>query len=416
MNIHEHQAKRLLRSCGIRVPEGGVARTPDAAREVAIGLKGDTWMVKAQIHAGGRGNGTFADGSSGIRRADSPDIVAGMADSMLGERLVTDQTGPDGLKVKAVYVECFQLVDREFGLGLVVDERSRSIALLLSGQGGVEFESTASRSDTVHRLAVHPVHGPDNGQIEALLSRVDLDGNDRRGLHEVMTRLAEMFRSRDATLMEINPIGLAGGRWVALDAKMVFDRNALFRQPEILAMEQEDRAHEASKEASMDGFNYREMAGDVACISVGAGLSMATLDAIRHCGGEPANFLDLPPDSRVNRFLSALELVLSNRNARSLMINVFGGGIMRCDTVSDAITLIQNSKGIDLPMAVRLAGTNARLANRRLKEAMPHVFLADNMSDAARHAVSAAQRGEKPRQITGSPSIMSRLLAALRPR
>ena len=233
MNIHEHQAKRLLRSCGIRVPEGGVARTPDAAREIALGLEGGTWMVKAQVRAGGRGNGNFADGTSGVRKADSPGMVAEIAGSMLGKQLVTDQTGPDGLRVKAVYVEHFESVEREFGLGLVVDERARAIVLLLSGQGGVEFESAASRPGTVQRLEVHPVHGPDNGQLESLLAGFGLDDHVRRGLNEMVMRLTEMFRSHDATLIEINPVGFSGGSWVALDAKMAFDRNALYRQPEI---------------------------------------------------------------------------------------------------------------------------------------------------------------------------------------
>ncbi len=415
MNIHEFQAKRLLRSAGIRVPEGEVARTADEAREIAARLEGDSWMVKAQVRAGGRGLGKLPDGEGGIRRANSLDEVAEHAEKMLGNNLVTAQTGSGGLQVKLVYIEQWNPVEREFGLSIVVDERNKGIVLLVSEKGGTEIESTAEMPGSVHSLEVDQDNGVAEDRINQVLVKTGLDDQAAGNLKEAINRLVSFFCNKDASLVEINPIALKDGEWMALDAKMAFDRNALYRQDDIFAIESEGDMSDAHRKASTDGFNYLAMDGNISSIAVGAGLSMATLDAIKICGGEPANFLDMPPDSRVNRVISALELVLSNSATKSLIVNVFGGGIMRCDTVSDAITLVHKSQGIGIPLAVRLAGTNAELANRRLRETMPQVHLAANMADAARYAVEAAKHDPGRGGTADSPSWLSRVKSVFNP-
>jgi succinyl-CoA synthetase beta subunit len=409
MNIHEFQAKRLLKQAGIRVPRGELARTPDEAREIADRLQGDAWMVKAQVRAGGRGLGKMPDGKGGIRRAGSLDEVAEHATQMLGNALVTAQTGSAGLEVKSVYIEQVNEAEREFGLSLVVDERKKGIVLLVTEAGGTEIESMAEKPGSVHVLDVDQASGVAEDRLSQVLIKTGLDDNAASNLKQVIKRLVRFFCSKDASLLEINPIALDDGEWIALDAKMAFDRNALYRQDDIFAIEREDDVSDAQKLASTDGFNYIVMDGNISSIAVGAGLSMATLDAIKYCGGEPANFLDLPPDSRVNRLISALELVLSNPRTTSLIINVFGGGIMRCDTVSDAITLVHRSQGIEIPLTVRLAGTNSELANRRLRETMPHVHLASNMAEAAQYAVDAANQEPGRGGVPDKPSLLSRV-------
>ena len=409
MNIHEFQAKRLLKQAGIRVPRGELARTPDEAREIADRLQGDAWMVKAQVRAGGRGLGKMPDGKGGIRRAGSLDEVAEHATQMLGNALVTAQTGSAGLEVKSVYIEQVNEAEREFGLSLVVDERKKGIVLLVTEAGGTEIESMAEKPGSVHVLDVDQASGVAEDRLSQVLIKTGLDDNAASNLKQTINSLVRFFCSKDASLLEINPIALDAGEWIALDAKMAFDRNALYRQDDIFAIEREDDVSDAQKLASTDGFNYIVMDGNISSIAVGAGLSMATLDAIKYCGGEPANFLDLPPDSRVNRLISALELVLSNPRTTSLIINVFGGGIMRCDTVSDAITLVHRSQGIEIPLTVRLAGTNSELANRRLRETMPHVHLASNMAEAAQYAVDAANQESGRAGVPDKPSLLSRV-------
>ena len=409
MNIHEFQAKRLLKQAGIRVPRGELARTPDEAREIADRLQGDAWMVKAQVRAGGRGLGKMPDGKGGIRRAGSLDEVADHATQMLGNALVTAQTGSAGLEVKSVYIEQVNEAEREFGLSLVVDERKKGIVLLVTEAGGTEIESMAEKPGSVHLLDVDQASGVAEDRLSQVLIKTGLDDNAASNLKQAIKSLVRFFCSKDASLLEINPIALDDGEWIALDAKMAFDRNALYRQDDIFAIEREDDVSDAQKLASTDGFNYIVMDGNISSIAVGAGLSMATLDAIKYCGGEPANFLDLPPDSRVNRLISALELVLSNPRTTSLIINVFGGGIMRCDTVSDAITLVHRSQGIEIPLTVRLAGTNSELANRRLRETMPHVHLASNMAEAAQYAVDAANQESGRDGVADKPSLLSRV-------
>ena len=414
MHIQEFQAKKILATSGVRVPAGEVAASADEARRIGQRLTGERWMVKAQIHAGGRKLGAFADGQSGIRMAGTPDEIFAHATAMLGQSLVTAQTGAEGLPVERVYIEQALAIERELALSLLVDERNRCLALLLFTHGGVGIEgSSADDPTSVHRVAVDSVHGADAEQLDGAVKNFGLDASLQNQLKEICANLIRLFCEKDAGLIEINPLVVCGGNLIALDAKMTFDKNALFRQPDILAME--SAISQGHRLASMDDFNYIPLDGDIACLAVGAGLSMATLDAIRHYRGRPANFLDLPPDSKVNRVVSALEMLLANPRTNSLLVNVFGGGIMRCDTVADAILLVNHSKPITTPMTVRLSGTNSELANRRLAESMPDIFLATNLAQAAEAAVTAAAGGAISR--TGSPAArnwMARLFGRLR--
>ncbi len=397
MNIHEFQTKKLLKSAGLRIPKGDVARTPDQAREIASWLKGSAWMVKAQIRAGGRKPGTIGDAGSGVRKAYDLDQVRRYADAMINRPLITRQTDAAGLLVESVYIEQALEVDKEIGLGLLVDERGKQVMLLLAEQGGTEIETIAENNpQSIHRFRVDINSGVVGAKLDQVLSGFELTEALKSDLRITIDRTSRLFCSKDAALIEINPLGLCAGKWVALDARMAFDRNAFFRQEAILAMKNEGDPEDSQKQASVDGFNYLAMDGDVGCMAVGAGLSMATLDAIRQYGGKPANFMDLPPDSKVNRVVGALELLLSNPGIKSLIINVFGGGIMRCDTISDAITLVHNSTAITIPLSVRLAGTNAELANRRLKETMPQVFLASSLMDAAQYALDSTNAQASP--------------------
>ena len=417
MHIQEFQAKKMLAAYGVRVPAGEVAATADEARRIGERLPGRQWMVKAQIYAGGRKRGTFADGKSGIRLAATPDEIVAHAAAMMApgkNRLVTAQTDADGLPVERVYIEQALEIERELALSLLVDERNRCLTLLLFERGGVGIEdASADDPAAVHRVAVHPVRGADAGQLDGAVAKLGLDASLQNQLKQISANIIRLFCEKDAGLIEVNPLVVCGGNLVALDAKMTFDKNALFRQPDILALE--NAINQGHRLASMDDFNYIPLDGDIACLAVGAGLSMATLDAIRHYHGRPASFLDLPPDSKVNRVVSALEMLLANPRTKSLLVNVFGGGIMRCDTVADAILLVNHSKPITTAMTVRLSGTNSQLANRRLAETMPNIFLATNLAQAAQAAVNAAVGGATAG--TGSPSArnwLARLFARLR--
>ncbi len=397
MNLHEYQAKALLRDYGIRIPEGRVAESPEEAEAAAREIGGEEWMVKAQIPAGGRAEGTFKgqDLKSGIRTVKALVNVGADARSMLGRNLITAQTGPEGMPVERVYVELAVKVDREVSLSLLMDEFNQSFVLLVSPEGGTGIEdSLKHRPEAVAAVPVTLAQGPDAAVLDAALERYGFPENEAESMRDLAGRMVALARERDLTLLEINPVGITGGECIALDAKIIADDNALYRQETLLRMETEEPTSGNRRRASSDGFNYIRMGGDIACMTVGAGLSMATLDALVHFGGRPANFLDLPPDSKVNRVTSALELLLGGDGIRCLFINVFGGGIMRCDTVSDAIQVINRVRPFRVPLVVRLAGTNSELANRRLREGMPGVVLAPNLAEGAQLAVQLARTGK----------------------
>ena len=413
MNLYEYQGKRLLSGYGIYIPEGEIALTPEQAEEAGNRLGGEKWMVKAQIRSGGRGEGHIEgnEQASGVHKADSMSDLHRYTRDMLGNKLVTRQTGAEGARVERVYIEQALVPGKELSMAILVDSKTKKVVLLYSDQGGTNIESVASQHpDSVHTLEFEHGHGPQSGQLDTLVEILGLDPVLSDKVKQVVNNLYKLFLERDASLVEINPLAVIGEELVALDAKIALDENAMFRQPENRYLEQDNYRLDGRLQASRDGFNYFTLEGNIGCLAVGAGLSMATNDAIKFLGGEPANFLDLPPDSKVSRTRSAIELVLSNPGVKSMIINVFGGGIMRCDTIADAILLVNQSSPITIPLVVRLEGTNSKLANRRLRESLPKLILARNMAEAAEKAVECATRsGTNVTTSTDGPGWSKRI-------
>ncbi|MCY3769369.1 MAG: ADP-forming succinate--CoA ligase subunit beta [Gammaproteobacteria bacterium] len=414
MNLHEYQGKGILSSYGISVPRGEVASTPDQAEKTASQIGGTHWMVKAQVLAGGRARGHLAgnEGMAGIRRASSLADIRSVSMEFLGNNLITSQTGAQGERIEKVYIEQALEIERELAVAMLVDPGTKRITLIYTHLGGSDIESVAAQQpDLVRKLEIDKATGPSAEKVEKAASELALDPGLSARFGGIVNHLFRFFVERDATLVEINPLAVRGSDLLALDAKVSLDENALFRQPENRQLELDNKIADGRLRASWDGFNYFRLGGNIGCLTVGAGLAMATLDTIHAYDGKPANFLDLPPDSQMSRTRDAIEVILGNPEARVLLINVFGGGIMRCDTIADAMLLVKRSTPHLPPIVVRLAGTNAELAIRRLKEAMPEVVVASNMGDAAKFAVERTSREpatEVNRQPGGWPGRISR--------
>ena len=398
MNLHEYQAKQIFREFDIPVPAGGDAATAAEAMRVAEQMDTSKWVVKAQIHAGGRSAGRFAgtiESTGGVRTADSSSAVKQIAQDMLGHVLVTPQTGPAGREVHHVYVEQFNVdIQRELFLAMLVDRQTGQLTLLASTAGGVNIESVSIGS--ILKLPINVYNGVSRQDLEEFSVPLELDQAQTESLDHIVQSMYEIFTQRDASLIEINPLGVdVDGGLVALDAVITLDDNALFRHPETNQLRDQNELQVGELEAIQHGLNYVKLTGNIGCLACGAGLSLATLDAIKLIGGEPANFLDVPPVAQVERVCQALKLVLSDPSVDSVLVNVFGGGIMRCDTIADALVMVHREAPIKLPIIVRLAGTNANFAIRRLHDMGPQVIFADNLADAAEKAVAAASRQEK---------------------
>lgn len=384
MKIHEYQAKELLRGYGIPVPRGKAAATPEEARETAEELQGKT-VVKAQIHAGGRGKG------GGVKSAASPDEAFAAARAILGMQLVTHQTGPEGKKVRSVLVEEASAVRKELYLSLVVD-RSKGrecVVFMASEAGGMEIEQVAATTpEKIVRCAVHPVVGFSPFQARKLSAALGLDAEQRKPFAEIVRNLYRLFLEKDCSLLEINPLAITeDGRLLALDTKINFDDDGLYRHPEIREMrdpDEEDPLEVAAKNASV---NYVKLDGNVGCMVNGAGLAMTTMDLIKMAGGEPANFLDVGGSASAEQIEKAFRILTSDPNVKCILVNIFGG-ILRCDRVSAG--LIQAAKNIEmkLPMVVRLQGTNVEEGRRMLQESGLRFTVADGLYEAAEKAVS----------------------------
>ena len=384
MKIHEYQAKELLRGYGIPVPRGKAAATPEEAREAAEELQGKT-VVKAQIHAGGRGKG------GGVKPAASPDEAFAAARAILGMQLVTHQTGPEGKKVRSVLVEEASAVRKELYLSLVVD-RSKGrecVVFMASEAGGMEIERVAATTpEKIVRCAVHPVVGFSPFQARKLSAALGLDAEQRKPFVEIVRNLYRLFLEKDCSLLEINPLAITeDGRLLALDTKINFDDDGLYRHPEIREMrdpDEEDPLEVAAKNASV---NYVKLDGNVGCMVNGAGLAMTTMDLIKMAGGEPANFLDVGGSASAEQIEKAFRILTSDPNVKCILVNIFGG-ILRCDRVSAG--LIQAAKNIEmkLPMVVRLQGTNVEEGRRMLQESGLRFTVADGLYEAAEKAVS----------------------------
>ncbi len=395
MNIHEFQAKQLLAERGIPIPRGAVAQAPGEAVTVAQELGGSRWVLKAQIQAGGRGEGHFQDHpheAGGIRVIDSMDAIRENADQMLGHILITKQTGRSGTEVSRIYVEQACDVQREMYLGLLLDRASSLPTFVASVVGGIEIESVAKTSpESIKKVPVDPVEGLTDASVEQLVSHLKIEKNNTDAAANVIRSMYKMYIDLDASLIEINPLALADDNTLmALDAAVTFDDNALYRHPEIGELRDESELRIGELKAVHHGLNYVKLDGNIGFMASGAGLAMATIDAIKLLGGDPASFLDVPPAASVDRVRDAMRLLLSDPDVKSIMVNVFGGGIMRCDTIADGIILANRESPIEIPMVVRLAGTSAEYALQRLRDSGPSIVFADDMADAAQKAVNAA--------------------------
>ncbi len=386
MNIHEYQAKELLAQFGVPVPRGAVAYSADTAAYVAAELGGEQWAVKAQIHAGGRGK------AGGVRMCRSHQEVAQAAGALLGKALVTAQTGPAGQVVHRLYIEQAQPFARELYLGLVLDRKIERIRVIASAAGGMEIEDiTAHKPDSLLQIQVEPAVGLQQFQARELAFGLGLNHKQVGQAVIAIMGCYRALRDLDAQMVEINPLVVThDDRVVALDAKMSFDDNALFRRPQIAEMRDPAEEDARESEAAGLGLNFVSLAGDIGCIINGAGLAMATMDMIKYAGGEPANFLDVGGGASPERVAAAFRLVLADSNVNAVLVNIFAG-INRCDWVAQGV--VQAARGLRVPLVVRLAGTNVEQGRRILQDSGLPIITADTLADAAAKAVAAARSG-----------------------
>lgn len=385
MNLHEYQSKRLFADYGIPVPRGIPAKTADEAVEAAEELGGELWVVKAQVHAGGRGK------AGGVKLARSVDEVRDAATGMLGTQLVTHQSGPEGLPVNIVYVEAGSDIDRELYLSMLVDREVSRIAFIASAAGGMDIEQVAEETpEKIFSVAIAPDAGLRDYQARQLAFGLGLDKQQMRQFGDLIQRLYRLYLECDASLVEINPlITTKAGDVIALDAKINIEENALFRQAKLEAMRDLSQEDEREREAAEHDLNYVSLDGDIACMVNGAGLAMATMDLIKLHGGEPANFLDVGGGATSERVAAAFKLILSNRNVSAILVNIFGG-IVRCDLIAQGIVAAVQEVGVSVPVVVRLEGTNVDKGRQMLADSGLDIIAATDLTDAAKKAVAAA--------------------------
>ena len=372
MNIHEYQAKSLLKKFGVAVARGGVAYTPQEARKVAEELGGPVWVVKAQIHAGGRGAGRFKNdpqGKGGVRVVKSLDEVAAAAGAMLGQILVTKQTGPAGREVKRIYVEEGCDIKRELYLGMLIDRATSRVTMIGSTEGGMEIEEVAAKHpDKILKVAIDPATGMQGFHARQLAFGLGLAGKQVQSAVKFMLAMYKVFTQLDASIVEINPLVVTDdGQVIALDAKMNFDDNALFRLKEIEEMRDVSEEDPSETEAAKHGLNYVKLDGNIGCMVNGAGLAMATMDIIKLYGGDPANFLDVGGGATKERVTTAFKLILSDPNVEGILVNIFGG-ITRGEEVAKGVIMAQVDLPEGMPIVVRLSGTGAEEGKELLKQ------------------------------------------------
>ena len=386
MNVHEYQAKELLARFGVAVPRGRVAYTPEEAAGAAAELGGALWAVKAQIHAGGRGK------AGGVKLARSPADVRAAAAELIGATLVTPQTGPAGSEVKRVYVEEGCDVARELYLGMLVDRATGRLTLIGSTEGGVEIEEVAAAApEKILTVAVDPASGVRPFHARRLAFGLGLAEGQVEAAVALVTGIYEAFVAFDASVVEINPLIATGeGALVALDAKMSFDDNALYRRPEIAALRDEDEEDPMERQALRHDLNYVKLDGNIGCMVNGAGLAMATMDIIKLHGGEPANFLDVGGGASRERVAAAFGLILSDPAVEAVLVNIFGG-IMRCDVIAEGVVAAARETSLNVPLVVRLAGTNVELGKEILDNSGLSILSADTLGEAAERAVRAVE-------------------------
>ena len=386
MDIHEYQAKEVLSNFGVDIPPGALAYSPEQAAHRARELGGDKWIVKAQVHAGGRGK------AGGIKLCGSEHEIHAACEELFGKKLVTHQTGAEGKGIYRVYVEAAVPIEREIYLGFVLDRTSQRIMIVASSEGGMEIEDiSAGRPDSIVRSTIEPAAGLPDFQAREIAFALGLEPALIQQMVRTLKGCYRAFRDLDATMVEINPLVVTGdNRILALDAKMTFDDNALFRHPQISELRDKSQEDPRESRATDRGLSYVGLEGNIGCIVNGAGLAMATMDTIKLAGGEPANFLDIGGGATPERVAKAFRLVLSDGNVQAVLVNIFAG-INRCDWVAEGVVQALKEVQVDVPVIVRLAGTNVEEGQKILAQSGLPIIRASTLSEAAERAVSAWQ-------------------------
>ena len=386
MKIHEYQAKQLLREHGVPVPRGKPAFSVDEAVAAAQELGGPVWVVKAQIHAGGRGKG------GGVKLARSLDDVKQLASQILGMQLVTHQTGPAGQKVRRLLIEEGADIRKEYYVAVLTDRATQKVAVMASSEGGMDIEEVAAKTpEKILKVFVDPIAGLQDAQGLELAAGIGIPLASQAQAVDVFKRLYQCYMDTDASLVEINPLILEGnGHIKALDAKFNIDDNALFRHPEIVALRDLDEEDPAEIEASKFDLAYIQLDGNIGCLVNGAGLAMATMDTIKLFGGSPANFLDVGGGATTEKVTEAFKIMLHNPHVKAILVNIFGG-IMRCDTIAEGVIAASRTVGLSVPLVVRMKGTNEDIGRKMLADSGLPIISANTMGEAAQAAVHAAQ-------------------------
>ena len=396
MNIHEYQAKQILSKYGVTVLKGGVAYTVAEAENVAKDLGGSIWVVKSQIHAGGRGKGKFKEDSAGseggVRVIKSVEEVKEAANQMLGATLVTHQTGPDGKEVKRVYIEDGCDIDRELYLSLLIDRATSRVTVITCSEGGMDIEEVAAETpEKIKTIDIDPATGMKGFHAREVAFGLGLKGEQIKLAVKFLLSMYQAFVEMDASQIEINPLVVTkGGEVIALDAKMNFDDNALYRHKDVEEMRDEDEQDSAELEAERHDLNYIKLDGSIGCMVNGAGLAMSTMDIIKLHGGDPANFLDVGGGATKERVTTAFKIILSDSNVEGILVNIFGG-IMRCDVIAEGVVAAAKEVSLNVPLVVRLEGTNVDLGKEILAKSGLPIISGDDLADAAEKVVKAVE-------------------------
>ena len=387
MKIHEYQAKEILKKFGVKTPRNVACFSVDEAVAAGKTLGGKVWVVKAQIHAGGRGKG------GGVKLARSPEELKALASSILGMQLVTHQTGPQGQKVRRLLIEEGASIKKEYYVGMVVDRVSQRVVLMASSEGGMDIEEVAAHTpEKIHKVAIDPMSGLSDAQAEDMARKIGMPAGAVAQTRDMMKSLYKAFDETDASLLEINPLILTNDEQViALDAKINFDENALFRHPEIVALRDLDEENPAEIEASKFDLSYIQLDGNIGCLVNGAGLAMATMDICKLYGGTPANFLDVGGGASTEKVTEAFKIMLKNPHLKAILVNIFGG-IMKCDVIAQGVVEAARQVSLKVPLIVRLEGTNVELGKKILAESGLPILSGNNMADAAQKAVQAVKK------------------------
>ncbi|MGJ9417232.1 ADP-forming succinate--CoA ligase subunit beta [Massilia sp. CMS3.1] len=385
MKIHEYQGKEILRKFGVTVPRGIPCMSVEEAVKAAEELGGSVWVVKAQIHAGGRGKG------GGVKVAKSLEQVREYAQQIMGMQLITHQTGPEGQKVRRLLVEEGADIKKELYVSMVTDRISQRVVLMASSEGGMDIEEVAhSNPEKIHSIAIDPAVGLTDAEADDISTKIGVPAESLADARVQLKGLYKAYWETDSSLAEINPLILTGsGKVIALDAKFNFDSNALFRQPEIVAYRDLDEEDPAEVEASKFDLAYISLDGNIGCLVNGAGLAMATMDTIKLFGGEPANFLDVGGGATAEKVTEAFKIMLKNPGLKAILVNIFGG-IMRCDVIAEGVITASKAVSLQVPLVVRMKGTNEDLGKKMLADSGLPIIAADTMEDAAKAVVAAA--------------------------